>query len=544
MRGAAPLSMLVLATACTSTEADTPPDPIDVVQPPCIDVRPRRVEFRDVDMLTEPGATLVEVVSVSNDCAGDLQLNAITVDGTDPDPFSTAAPSTRVLGPDESVDIEVQFHPVEPTQSKARLLIVSNDPEAAETIVRLTGTAIGPRVRLSPAAIEAGAPYIGCTTPHRIEIHNTGNADLVVDDVRFATTSESEFSLDLGDLEPGPWTLAPYSDNVSGPWLDVFVDYRPLDLLGDEAVMVVSSNDPVHPELALEAAGTGTVFGVATDSFEQSRLRKTDVLFTLDRTGSLYDVNARLEDRFTVFTDALDELELDYHVAAVVADDGCIVGDEPFIDASFSASEAAATFADMADDNFAYAPYGSHNEAQSMLVEAALSTRNIGTGGCNSSFLRDEALLSLVHVADGPDQSVNSWAYYVALFRSLKPEPSLLRTNTVGGDVPGGCGSASPSTGYHEATIETGGVFRSVCDPDWTGHLEALAAAATPLATRFALSHVPVVPTLAVWVDGDSVTADWTYDAEDNVIIFGEDAVPGPGASIDVRYDRMPDCEE
>jgi hypothetical protein len=512
---------------------------------PCIEVRPRQLEFRTIDMLSEPEGTDTRSVTIGNLCTGDLEIRGLDIAGKDPGSFSLSTPPTVLVGSDEEVQLDVTFRPSAPGDAEARVVVGSNDPERREQAIRLAGRAEAPRVLLTPESLELGAPSIGCPTSHAVQITNTGNLDLSVEAVTLAMDKPGEFGLDLGEVadEPTPWTLAPYIDNVQGPFIDIFVDYRPLDSIGDEAQLVVTTNDPAEPRSVMVARGTGTRFGAWTDSFEQPRIQQTDVLFTLDRQGALLDLNEAVGSDIAEFTDRLSALDVDFRVAVVVGDAGCVLGEEPFIDNTFSASEATATFATMADADYALGPYGSNTAAHSALIEAALSTTNTRPGGCNEGLLREGAMLSLVHIVDGADESLNTWDYYVALFRSIQGEPDGLRTNTVGGDVPGGCGSAGPATGYYEATVETGGVFRSICDPDWDAHFEALAQASVPNPTAFPLSQLPVPPTIVVTIDGTPATRGWTYDETTNAVVFYDEKRPAPGVTLDISYQVMPDCE-
>ena len=208
-----------------------------------------------------------------------------------------------------------------------------------------------------------------------------------------------------------------------------------------------------------------------------------------------------------------------------------MLGPDGFIDSSFSKRDAIAAFRSMADVDFALSGYGSNTERGFMVTEAALSTKNIGTGGCNAGFYRDDAFLSIVHVSDEPEQSVNSWSYYVALFQSLA------------GDYPSGCGSASAGTGYYEATVATGGLFLSICSDDWASSLEDLAAESVVRSDSFELTHQPVPQTIEVKVDGVRIGVGWEYWISSNSIVFERDHVPSGGSVVEVSYQRMPDCE-
>jgi hypothetical protein len=395
-----------------------------------------------------------------------------------------------------------------------------------------------PVIQVDPESHEFGAPFIGCNAEQTYTISNVGNADLVIHDLQFATGSV-DFSFDPAEASNGPlpWTLPP------GGEADVFVGYTPLDEFGDTAFLTVSSNDPLQPEVVVTANGTGSLYGERVDVFEQSSEASVDILFTLDRSGSMTDDNALVVGNFDAFIDTLSEVNADYHIAVAVEDDGCILGSDAYIDNTFSPSDAQSTFETMADIYLTLGSYGANTERGFSLAEAALSPTNTGSGGCNEGFYREDAALSLVHISDEPEQSINPYTYYVSLFQSLKDDPDDVVINAVAGDYPGGCGSASAGTGYYEATVATGGLFLSICATDWGSHLEQLAYTSAPPRSSFELSQLPVPETIEIQIDGIRTTTGWEYDAATNAIVFEPDHLPSGGSMIEVAYAMLPDCE-
>jgi hypothetical protein len=193
--------------------------------------------------------------------------------------------------------------------------------------------------------------------------------------------------------------------------------------------------------------------------------------------------------------------------------------------------------------------YGSNTERAFMLFEAALSSDNTGTGGCNEGFYREGAALALVGVSDEPEQSVNNYAYYVSLFQSLKNDSDDVVIHAIGGDYPQGCTSsdgsttADPYTGMYEATVATGGLMLSICDESFGDHLQAVAEVTGDPASSFELTGYPAENTLVVTVNGFTTTTGWAYNAVDNTIDFEEDYVPEGGSTIEVSYALQGDCD-
>jgi hypothetical protein len=395
-----------------------------------------------------------------------------------------------------------------------------------------------PVIQVDPESHDFDASFIGCGAEQAYTISNLGGADLVIHDLQFATGS-ADFSFDPAEDANGPlpWTLPP------GGTAEVFVGYMPLDEFHDTAFLTVFSNDPVTPEVVVTANGNGTLYGENLDVFEQALKASVDVLFTLDRSGSMSDDNALVVANFGTFINTLVGLDADYHVAVGVEDDGCVLGSDAYIDNTFSASDAESTFETMADIYLTLGTYGANTERGFSLAEAALKSENIGSGGCNEGFYREGAKLSIVHVSDEPEQSVNPYTYYVSLFQGMKADPDDVVIHAVAGDIPDGCGSASAGTGYYEATVATGGLFLSICAEDWGSHLESIAEGSVSVNDSFELTQLPVPETIEIQVDGIRTTTGWEYDASINSIVFDRDHIPAGGSTVEVEYSLMPDCE-
>lgn len=521
-------------------------DPLDQQLAACIDINPRRIEFEAVSIADEDFVPEERVVTVSNTCEGTLEIDRVQLGGNAPDGvFKVANLDEVLLGAGETAQFTVTFEPQTSGDFSGRVTVRSNDAETPEETVRLEGQGIAPQIEVTPDNYDYGSPYIGCENGQVFSITNQGNADLVVDGAEVFTASVEEFSVDLDPLTNGalPFTVAPYDSAQGGPIVDVYLDYLPLDTFKDDAFVTFYSNDPFLSEKVTTAEGTGTKFGDNLDIFEQPIRSATDIMFTLDRSCSMSDNIENVAANFDVFVGTLASLDADYHATVIVADDGCAVGPDPYIDGTFSESAAVGAFRVMADPDFSLAGYGSNTERGYMQAEAALSSRNISAGGCNDEFYREDAFLSIVHVSDEPEQSVNSWSYYVSLFQSLKADPEDVRINAVAGDYPSGCGSASAGTGYYEGTVATGGLFLSICATDWAKNLEDLATESVAINDSFELTQQPVPQTIEVKIDGVRVNVGWEYDISSNSVVFDNDFIPAGGSTIEVFYERLPDCE-
>jgi len=367
-----------------------------------------------------------------------------------------------------------------------------------------------------------------------VTIKNDGTANLVVSNFSYVTPSEDlAFDPDLSANGTLPWTIAP------GASKDVYVAYAPFDERDDEGFLTVTSNDPARPSAQAVQGGAGALFGNNQDIFEQPIRGMTDIIFALDWSCSMDEDIARVRANFDSFVTTLSTMEADYQVGVVVRDTGCFIGGE-YVTSDMGATDQVAAFNTMIGSS---SDQGSYTEMRLTLVEAALSSSNLGSGGCDAGVLRDDATLGIVGVTDEVEQSANPWSYYVTHFQSLKPDPDDVLIHAIAGDMPSGCGGNEPGRGWYEATVATGGLFLSICATDWASTLEALAEGSAADLTSFALTQTPVPETILVRVDGITTSTGWTYDRGTNSVQFDELSVPAGGSTIEVDYALQGSCE-
>jgi hypothetical protein len=508
---------------------------------PDIVVNPSAINFPDLDAAA--GLEAQEIVIVSNIGTVDLHINDLYVDD-EAGPFSINAISSPLIPPNGQAQFAVTFAPDTAASNLGYVYIDSDDPDTPIAEVQLNGVGIAPIIDINPSEYDFGTLYVGCDSSQTLTISNIGTAALLVSSFSWSTASND---LDFDALEavngPLPWTIPPSQS------LEVFVDYAPLDENSDASFLTVSSNDPYLPDALVTQEGLGEIFGENTDIFEQPIQGASDIIFAVDRSCSMSDDVANVTSNFGTFTNYLTTMDADFHVAAVVTDSGCVYGPDLYIDSSFSASQASSAITTMIDINHQNTAYASNTERGFMLLETFLTNAvdvngNPSPSGCNYGVIRKEAKLALVGISDEPEQSINQYSYYISMFQGLKSNPDDVVIHAIGGDYPGGCGSASAYTGMYEATVATGGLFLSICATDWGAHLEALAEGSAQDLTSFELTEWPVPETIVVKVDGVTSTIGWEYNPTDNAIDFDTDYVPEGGQTIQVDYAIYGDCNQ
>ena len=87
----------------------------------------------------------------------------------------------------------------------------------------------------------------------------------------------------------------------------------------------------------------------------------------------------------------------------------------------------------------------------------------------------------------------------------------------------------------------TGGIVGNICAADFGPDMVAIGNQIASLATKFILEREPVVSSIVVKVNGNTVPQDatngWTYDATFNAIMFHGSWIPATGDLINVDYD-------
>ena len=513
---------------------------------PDIQVTPSVINFPNID--ATGGTQAQEIVIVSNVGDVDLHIEDLYVDD-DTGPFSLNAITSALIPPMGQAQFAVTFAPQTAANNRGYVFIESDDPDTPVAEIQLNGVGVAPVIDITPSEYDFGMLYVGCDSSQPLTISNIGTADLIVDSFDWSTAS-NDLSFDA--LEPVngplPWTIAP-SQSV-----DVFVDYAPMDSISDASFLTVSSNDPYLPEALVTQDGLGEIYDTHEDSFVQPLAGSSDIIFAVDRSCSMYDDIALMNQNFEAFVNTLQGMNSDYHVAAVVGDNGCVYGGDKFIDNSFSGGDAETTIATMIDcfsssNCNMNVPYATYTEAAFSLFESFLSESvDINgapdPGGCNYGVVRQNAKLNLVGVSDEPEQSVNTYGYYVSLFQGLKTNPDDVVFHAIGGDYPSGCGGNDAYTGMYEASVATGGLFLSICATDWATQLEALAEGSAQDLTSFALTQQPVPSTIEVDLNGLPTTVGWSYNPTDNAIDFDPDYVPEGGDTIEVSYAVYGDCNQ
>jgi hypothetical protein len=311
--------------------------------------------------------------------------------------------------------------------------------------------------------------------------------------------------------------------------------------------------------------GLGLARPTRTDTFVQDARAKVDVLFVVDNSGSMMEEQQNLGKNFASFLSSAQAQSVDYHIGVTTtgiepspggwsmcpggADGGeagrlfPVNGSTPRV-ISPTTPNAAAIFASNVSVGWCHwdeqGLEAAYRALSTPLVNSADDPRTSLPNDGNAGFLREDAKLAVVFVSDEEDYSPQTVPFYETFFKSLKGnDPTMLSISAIVGPVAlATCPTASSSgTRYIALANATGGVFESICTPDWATSLANLSTSAFGPRRRFTLSETPADSAqIVVEVNGVSVAGTWTYEPSSRTVIFDEASAPPSGSIVRITY--------
>jgi len=197
-----------------------------------------------------------------------------------------------VLAPGEQATIDVLYTASDGLTDSAILDIISNDPDEALVQIHLLSEFKGLALAVvSPAALDFGDVPVGQNSqPLSFSVLNqgSGNAALLVEDIRMGILANPDFSLLVRDAVGQEASLPVYVNN--GDFLEVEVTYHPQAREADSDEVVVISDDQSNPSLSVSLSGRGVLGDLAVDPSpaDLGRVRvgeHGELLVTLSNSG-------------------------------------------------------------------------------------------------------------------------------------------------------------------------------------------------------------------------------------------------------------------
>lgn len=513
---------LFLACEPAKIAIGDPPAAEDTTAPD-ITIEPTLVDFGTA----RPGESVTSTVTVTNDGDADLTLSVPVL--LDPNGQFDVVTTTGVwLAPGESTDIVVTFAPTVSGNPTATLVIPSDDPDEGSAEVMLLGVAVDPSIALSPAAIDFGTVFVGCTNLEGFTLTNEGDVALTIQGLEVAG-GEGTFAVDVDEATNGPlpWTLGPQESKV------VWAGFTPGRETTYSGSLVVYSDDPENPSAGAALDGSGTDALGVEETFLASG-GTWDIVIAVDQSDSFSDERDELPAAVGEFADAMDLYAFDFQVALVADAGGCIAGGNPWVTGDHTSSTRVSSFEEMLDaDDIDETLHGLD------LLAAAVDEDRIGAGECNEGLVRADASLLLLGVTDGGERTLHGWSDYENVFDGLGPDylvGYIGPADDCQGSTWGGVG-----TEWQEGARDTDGPTLSYCD-DWADNFTSILDQIATPQTRFVLSGAAQEETLEVLVNGEAVTG-WWYNANSRTVGFSDANAPAMGSTVTMRYDAEPSCD-
>lgn len=247
-------------------EGDNPTGVTGLLDPaapaPDISVSPLAVDFGAVTV----GASGTAEVNIANAGTADLEVTSLTLSGSTEFSLPGAPAVPFTVAPNTSVNLTVEYAPVDENTDNGTLEIASDSPGEELLAVALSGTGIPVQVEecvasVAPASIDFGSVEIGNSMTLSTTISNDGGAACTVDatmngSVEYTFASASSF------------TVAP------GGSADLVVDYAPVDLGDDAGSLELAVASPADT-IIVPLAGSGFEAPVETLDLDIKRFSAT-----------------------------------------------------------------------------------------------------------------------------------------------------------------------------------------------------------------------------------------------------------------------------
>lgn len=494
--------ILLLAVACDRM-APWPVDPDSGTGGERIAVSPAELDFGEVSVTLQGDAT--RTLTLYN-----LGSAPVTVTGQDEpvgddEQFRVGALPVLNLDVGEEVTVDVDFVPTTEGTYAAHLRFQPGDE-----VVDLRGVGHAPVLVTHAAALPA--TVLGCSGLGEVLLENRGAEALSV----LPTASGDDFEVVGWEDDIGPGESAP-----------VTVRFTPTAGGERAGLLLLDTNDPLHPQASVPLSALGYEGAHVTESFVYAPARDTDVIFAVE--GGALAGDARLGPALDAYAERMVAAQVDVRLASIPTAGPCAVRAPLWAELGDSALRMVTVLENGFDG--ASGPWDADLVG---LVETTLW--HAEPGGCVDGFRREDAALELVLIgATAP--SADPTTTWQAL-RDTLPEETEVRIDLLVADGDACTGAEA----YLPLAAATEGVVGNLCGASWEEAFTAFAS--LPRSTRemrYPLAEEPVTGTVEVRADGVPLTS-WTWDADANAVVIGVESPPDFGAELHIDYVSAVSC--
>jgi hypothetical protein len=271
--------------------------------------------------------------------------------------------------------------------------------------------------------------------------------------------------------------------------------------------------------------------------------KKVDLLFMIDNSSSMLQYQKKLERQIPYLLESLNAKELDYRIASVSSDmrrsgsGGRLLGQPSFLTPQTEGLEA------LLRARLVLGQTGSDIESGLASIWGALETP------LGKSFLRQDALLSIIVLTNEDDYSPHPVSHYQDFLDSVKSEvPGFDQgwiLNFIGvTDIQGSCRTTGDfkeaGLRYIELADISGGIKTSICEADLVEAVSILEKKIVQILSDYKLDQIPRFETIEVYINEMLVphheVHGWFYVESQNLIRFNGDFLPKASDRIRVEY--------
>jgi hypothetical protein len=202
-------------------------------------------------------ASAPQTVTLTNSGLAPLSISSIAFAGTNAADYSQTNTCGTSLASGASCPILVTFTPhapLSPTTRAATLVVTDNAPVPTQSVT-LSGTVVAPVASFIPGPVVFPVQVIATTSaPQTLVLSNTGTAPLAINNVSISGANPAEFAFTMGSCTPQLPALASCALTVT---------FTPAMSGTRNALLAISSSDPVNPVLTVGLTGTGTAVGLS-----------------------------------------------------------------------------------------------------------------------------------------------------------------------------------------------------------------------------------------------------------------------------------------
>lgn len=501
----------------------------------CLELSESRIDF---GTLTRAQLGSAEIIA-RNPCEGPVGVTRLSVLGRDGEPhpmgdlLDLAFWNTASLTPGEELVLPIKFQPRRPGNLDAVITMDTTNAALGPVTMEVVAEVASAWSVFEPANIEVGHLPRDCPAVREFTLSNHGNRDLIIDELGWiGATHAIDVALVDGPDGP-PWTLPPFDASTDGPILTF--EATVAGELAETTIVQpdISWNHPYGPTEAFYVSAEISDHQPVIDSFTTHPYPALDVVFIIDRSPSMAPVLDKLAERIDELAEDLTPAGWNWRITAIAADDGCVIGDHPFLDASHAPSELQRLFQTLVDPSGeAGTTANAHRGFE--LALAGLSEEALGAGGCNGGLTRPDGKLAVVHVSRHAEDSDIDPATYV---EALEQVADRVTVHAIAGGWNTGCGAASVGDRFREAVVETGGIYSPICRINTDDYPRTVAYAERQSSLTFPLSQ-PWHPgtDIAVKAGGYAVPeANWSFNPAASSVTVTE-AIRYRGKAVEIDY--------